>query len=304
MASTNQSPQYQAAEQKYLNASTDQERQYWLEEMIRECPKHKSAEKMLSQLKIRLKKLKEKMSVSKKKKGGNKESIKKGEMQAVIIGLTNSGKSSILKSLTNATPKIDNNIFTTINPEIGTLIFNEVQIQIIDEPAIESKNFDIGLIHTADTLLITVTDLKDIQEINNLIENKTHAKKIIIFNKIDLLDENLKRKTSETLKSKKYDFILTSTYNQEGIQELKEKIFESFGMIRIYLKEPGKQPSNKPLIMHPNSTIQQVAKKISGHFLGTIKEIHIWGPSSKFPNQKVGINHKIKDKDIVEFKTR
>ena len=74
MASTNQGPEYQKAEQKYLNAQTPDEQIYWLEEMIRECPKHKSAESMLANLKTRLKKLREKQEKSKKntQKNNNK----------------------------------------------------------------------------------------------------------------------------------------------------------------------------------------------------------------------------------------
>jgi len=57
MASTNQSPFYQKAESKFLDAQTDSEKIKWLDEMIKECPKHKSAEKMLANLKTRRKKL-------------------------------------------------------------------------------------------------------------------------------------------------------------------------------------------------------------------------------------------------------
>ncbi len=60
MASTNQSPFYKAAEVKFLQAITDEERIIALEEMIRECPKHKSSENMLANLKTRLKKFVEK----------------------------------------------------------------------------------------------------------------------------------------------------------------------------------------------------------------------------------------------------
>ena len=56
MASTNQSPFYKKAEAKFLNAKTDEEKEGFLREMIKECPKHKSSEKMLANLKTRLKK--------------------------------------------------------------------------------------------------------------------------------------------------------------------------------------------------------------------------------------------------------
>ena len=56
--------------------------------------------------------------------------------------------------------------------------------------------------------------------------------------------------------------------------------------------------------MKKDSTIKNVAEKILKGFAEKIKETKIWGPSSKFPGQIVGLNHKVKDLDIVEFKTR
>jgi len=178
-----------------------------------------------------------------------------------------------------------------------------VKIQIIDLPSVKNENFDVGIANTADLILMVITGLSQIEALNKFIP-KANGKKLIIFNKTDLLNEAEKRKISETLKSKKYNFIMLSCKDKQNIEELKEKIFQSFNITRVYLKEPGKNPSNKPLIMQPNSTILDVAKKISKQMASNIKEVHIWGPSSKFPNQRIGLSHVVKDKDIVEFKTK
>ncbi|MBI2056663.1 TGS domain-containing protein, partial [Candidatus Pacearchaeota archaeon] len=115
-----------------------------------------------------------------------------------------------------------------------------------------------------------------------------------------------KRKLEATLKSKykNYEFVFISCLTSEGIKELKEKIFKSFNKIRIYTKEPGKQKSENPIILEPETTIKEVAEKILKGFSEKVKETKIWGPSSKFPGQKVGLKHKLKDLDVVEFKTR
>ena len=308
MASTNQSPFYQQAEGKFLNAKTDEERLKWLDEMIRECPKHKSAEKMLANLKTRRKKLLQKLNKSKKSgsgKSSSKSNIKKHEMQAVILGKTNTGKSSLLFILTNTFPLIADYEFTTKNPQQGIFHYKNagVQIQLIEIPAIESEYFDKGLVNSADTLIFLITNISDIQEIESKIHN-THAKRIIVFNKIDLLNDLEKRKISATLQSKKYDFVLISTKTEESINELKEKILKSFNKLRVYTKEPGKSPSDKPIILDPTSTVKDVAEKILHGFSKQITETKIWGPSSKFPGQKVSLKHILKDLDVVEFKTR
>ena len=303
MASTNQSPFYQRAEGKFLAAQTDKEKINALEEMIRECPKHKSSEKMLANLKTRLKKLIEKQEKSKKTGKGVREGIKKEDMQAIIIGHTNSGKSSLLAELTNAKPKISEIKFTTTNPIIGMMDYAGTSIQLIEVPAIESEYYDKGIVNTADTIIIMITELKDIEKIKKQLK-KTNGKQIIVFNKEDLLTNTEKRKLNATLSSKKHNFVIISTKTKENIPELKEKIFKSFDKIRVYTKEPGKEKTKRPIIMKPNSTLENIAEKILKGFSKRVKETKIWGPSSKFPGQKIGLKHKLKDMDTVEFRTR
>jgi ribosome-interacting GTPase 1 len=302
MASTNQSPQYSKAEAMYLESHTDEERLRWLKEMIKECPRHKSSEKMLSNLKQRYIKLSGQVEKSKKSKAG-KAGIKKESMQAVIVGKTMSGKSSLISILTNAKPEIGNYEFTTKFPAIGMTSFEGASIQLVENPAIESEFYDRGLSHTADTLLILITDFNQIQEIEKIL-GRTTGKKIIVFNKIDTLSEEEKRKIVSKLQSKKYNFVVISTKTKEGLEELKEKIFQSFDKMRIYTKEPGKIKSTRPVILDKDSTVKDVAEKILKGFSKRIKETRIWGPSSKFAGQIIGLSHKLKDMDVVEFKTK
>lgn len=304
MASTNQSPQYQKAEVKFLAAQKEEDKLFYLEEMIRECPKHKSAEKMLAQLKTRRKKLLEKIEKNlKKKRRKGQRGIKKESMQVVIIGFTNSGKSSLLASLTNASPEIASYNFTTKEPIVGMMAYKGSPIQIIEIPSIGSEYYDKGLVNTADTVLILVTSIEQIIQVKKYLD-QFHGKVLIVFNikdpgKVD------KRKTEATLRSKKYNFVIISTKIKKDLEELREKIFQSFNKIRVYTKEPGKERSNKPLIFNPGTIVKEVAEKIfkASRAESIVKEAKITGPSSKFPNQKVGLDHVLKDLDVIEFKT-
>jgi small GTP-binding protein len=303
---TNVNYEYSAAEAKFLTAKTDEEKLSALEEMMRTMPKHKSAEAMRKNIRTRYRKLRDKLEAEKKKKkaAGKKLGIKKQEMQAVITGPTNTGKSSLLSYLTNAQPKIAPYKYTTKSPILGTLHYGDTKIQVIDTPAIENELCDLGIINTADTLLIVIDKISQIKEIEPFLQ-KAAKNKIIIFNKIDLLNEQEKRKISSHLQSKKYNFILISCKNKTNIEELKEKIFLSFNKIRVYTREPGKKTDKKePIILPKDSAVKDAAEKIFHGFSKQIKEIRITGPSSKFPNQKTGLSHILKDKDIVEFHTK
>ncbi|MEK6898224.1 MAG: hypothetical protein AABX28_02595, partial [Nanoarchaeota archaeon] len=92
---------------------------------------------------------------------------------------------------------------------------------------------------------------------------------------------------------------------ENSLNELKEKIFKSFDKIRIYTKHPGKEGkhADKPVILEKDSSVKTLAEKLF-HSSSNVKETFITGPSSKFPRQKVGLSHKLKDLDVVEFKTK
>jgi len=300
---TNASPQFTKAQGKFLNAKNDEERLIFLDEMLREAPKHKSSENLLANLRTRRKRLETQIKKSKKAGKTSRVGIKKEDMQIVIVGKTNSGKSSLLNSLTNAGSKISYASFSTNSPKIGMMYSDGTGIQIIENPAIESEYYDRGITHTTDIILILINSLEEIKEIEGLVGNEGR-KKIIVFNKSDLLNENEKRKIQSTLQSKKYNFSIISSLTGEGLEELKEKLFGSFEKLRIYTKEPGKEKSKRPIILEPGATPRDVAEKILKGFSQKVRETKIWGPSSKFSGQIVGLKHKLKDLDVVEFKTR
>lgn len=300
-------PEYNKAEIWFHEAKTTEEQLLALNKMLAHAPKHKGAENLLAQLRTRRKKLEAQFEKQKKTGKSSRVGIRKEEMQCVIIGKTNSGKSSILNKLTNAEPKISENRFTTYEPQIGIIPYATTNIQMVEIPAIDSGYYNKGIVYTTDTVIIVINLIEDLNDI--LPELKTQGKKIIVFNKSDKLSENEKRKINATLKSKykNYESVIISSKTGENLDELKEKIFKSFDKLRIYTKEPGKEVNKakqKPMILSPGSTIRDVAEKILKGFSSKIKETRIWGPSSKFPGQIVGLKHKVKDLDIVEFKTR
>lgn len=304
MASTNQSPFYQRAEEDFLKATTLEEKMKCLDIMIKECPKHKGAEKMLAQLKTRQKKLKEQFNKQSKKGKSNQQGIRKAEIQCVLIGYPNTGKSTIFKKLTNLETKISPHPFTTYEPKLGTFSYQDTQIQIIDDAPIPNQNKSI--INTTDTLLIVIDNLEQIKKIEGEIQ-KSNAERIYIFNKTDLLNDQEKRKLKETIKSKynKINFLLFSKKEDNyQLEELKKEIFKSFPIIRIYTKEPSKEPSKIPLILKQGSKVSDVAEKILKGLSKKIKIAKITGPSAKFIEQTVGLDHVLKDRDVVELKIK
>lgn len=299
-------PEYVKAEKEYYEAKDNEERLFALKKMISHAPKHKGGENLRQQLTQRRKKLEELIEKKGKKKKGQKAGIRKEDMQVVIVGKSNSGKSSLLKALTNANPKTSPVPFLTTFPIVGIMEYENSPIQIIEIPAIEGENFEKGIVHTADVIILLVEKPEEIEEIKRKIPPHS-GKEIIVINKSDQFTFEEKRKIEAKMKSKKYLFEIISCLpyiKENGIDELKKKIFDSFGVLRVFTKEPGKEKSKKPMILKPDSSVKDVAEKILKGFSKKVVETKIWGPSSKFGGQTIGLNHKIKDMDIIEFKTK
>jgi len=150
-----------------------------------------------------------------------------------IIGLPNAGKSSLLASITSATPKIANYKFTTLNPNLGVAVYDNKEITLADIPGlIEGAHTGIGLgikflkhIERCKTLihLIDITE-ENIENLYKQVRNelvkysKNLLKKdeLIVFNKIDLIDKSelneKKNKFSKKIKKKKKKI---STFNKK-----------------------------------------------------------------------------------------
>ena len=56
--------------------------------------------------------------------------------------------------------------------------------------------------------------------------------------------------------------------------------------------------------MKKNSTFREAVEKIMKGISKNIKRAKVWGPSSKFGGQIIGLDHVLKDKDIIEFQTK
>ena len=159
-----------------------------------------------------------------------------------IIGLPNAGKSSLLASITNANPKIANYQFTTLNPNLGVASYDDKEVTIADIPGlIEGAHKGTGLgikflkhIERCKSLLhlidITNNDLEKSynevkKEIKNYSSDLLKKKELIVFNKIDLVDEKIANKIIEKFSRKIEGEILTlSTLNKESVLKIKAKL--------------------------------------------------------------------------------
>ncbi|MDD5331504.1 MAG: TGS domain-containing protein [Candidatus Nanoarchaeia archaeon] len=264
------------AERKFHEAVTIHEKMEALKEMYRTAPKHKSSEGLLKEIKIKMAKYKELMDRERKQKKGKvaKYSIKKeGAATITLVGTTNSGKSTLLKKLTNSNPLISEYPFTTQDPEIGTMDYKGVKLQIVELPAIV-KDF----MHSKNGLaLMSIIRISDLIV---LMYNNEEERKLLYK---ELEDEQL-----NILEYKK----------QNNIKDL---MWDHLDMIKVYTKQPGKGKDYPPMALPKGSTLKDIAQKVHKDFIKKFKFARLWGNSVRFQGAQVGLSHILHDEDIVEF---
>jgi len=128
--------------------------------------------------------------------------------------------------------------------------------------------------------------------------NKLYISAITAVSKVDLLTEEQTEKINKEMNPD----LFISAQNNINIDRLKELIFERLDLMRIYMKEIGKNADmEEPLIIKKGVAVRDVCSKLHRDFVTKFKFSRVWGPSSKFPGQKFLLDHKMKDKDILEI---
>jgi len=156
-----------------------------------------------------------------------------------LVGMPNAGKSSILSILTNASPKVADYPFTTLNPNIGMVQTLDQEFILADIPGIiEEASTGKGLGHDFLShverckILIHVLDCsennvmknyeiirKELKNYGNGIEEKNE---IIALNKIDIVDEKVIEDLIKIFKKeykKVFEISAITSYNLNNLKK-------------------------------------------------------------------------------------
>ena len=159
-------PEAKAKYAKYLDAKTTEEKIKALEEFISAVPKHKGTENLMLWARKKLAQLKQELEDEHRRRKSGSSGIrfmiqKSGAAQVAVLGPANSGKSTLVHSLTGAKTTIADYPYATRLPSPGMLPFEDVQIQLVDTPSLmlnepdsQWNNRVIGLARNADALLL------------------------------------------------------------------------------------------------------------------------------------------------------
>jgi len=206
---------------------------------------------------------------------------------------------AILSELESAAIRVDKKKpAVIINKKIrgGILIKNSRAMKDFNEQTAIGIGEELGLKNAE--ILIREKNITQKEFIDALLNNRVYIPSITTIGKSDLIQSN----EVEMIKKKLPHAIFISSITGKGINNLKKEIFKKLALIRIFLKPKSRKPDfSEPLIVKRGVIVADVAEKI-GRVLDDEKGAYIWGKSVKYPGQLVGMNHVLKDKDIVSFK--
>ena len=325
---TNLPADYFNAEERFRSATTTEDKIKFLEEMMGTIPKHKGTDHLRADLRKKLSKLK---TASTSKKTSKKQVSpyhinKEGAGQCIIIGATNTGKSTLVATQTNANPEVSEVPFTTWNPMPGMMMIENFQVHLIDPPPFSEDYIDpefLNLIRRVDLVLIMI-DLhaNPVQQLEflyqKLAENRIiphylegqieaegfllHVPTLVVVNKYDSAEYEEHYQIFRELLEVEYPMIPVSAKTGYNLDVLKMKIFEMLGVIRVYSKAPGQEvDKTAPFVVEKGIQLADFAGKVHKDFQENLKTAKIWGTSADFPGQMVSRGHVLEDEDVVEL---
>jgi len=320
-------PQYFEAEKRYRRAKTPQEKIEALEEMFTLMPKHKGTDRLRAELRTKIAKFYEEAEKRPfvAKKGSQLYYVRKeGAGQVALVGLPNVGKSQLVSALTQAAPQVADYPFTTQLPIPGMMEYENIQIQLVDLPAItapEVSSWLPNIVKNADLVLIVIDVTQDpMTQLETIIEwlakhrmvasnelgeppaGMTHVKRaMVVANKVDSEDAGGKPESLVSRCAGRFTVIPVSARRGDGLEQLREGIYKALEVIRVYTKPPGgKADLTEPSVVRRGSTVGDVAETVHKDFARNLKYAQVWG-SGKFDGQRVRRDYILQDGDIVEL---
>ncbi len=325
----NLTPQYKEAEQRFREATGHEEKLAALREMLAIMPKHKGTEKLHADLRRRLAKLEDEAAQGSRSGAHHVDPghvKREGAGQWVLIGPPNAGKSALLAALTHAHPEVAPYPFTTRAPQPGMMPFEDVQVQLVDTPAVtaqHAESYMVNLVHNADGVLAVLDPADDdlpvaVRSLATLLERARVWPRTaplpadappflqvrpvrLALNKLDLDDDGTFAALAQEHLAHGWPQHRVSATRGEGLEDLRRALFLDLDRVRIYAKEPGHKADHvRPFVLAAGATVHDLAVAVHKDIAAHLRFARVWG-HARFDGQQVDKDHVLADRDIVEL---
>jgi len=177
----------------------------------------------------------------------------------------------------------------------GIELSSTVPLTNIDESLIKDILREFGI---ANATVLIRENLNEDRLIDALAKNRHYVRAIAVINKIDLVSEAYLEEISNRLKD--WKVMPISAEKEINLDLLRDEIFETLDLVRIYMKPQGQEADLKePLVIRRGMDVAGVCVSIHRDFKKRFRYAQVWGKSAKFPGQMVGPDHVLEDEDIL-----
>ena len=229
-----------------------------MQEFLSVVPKHKGTMKLRGRIKKKMALMRKDIEERKQKRAGRSGPKlfieKEGAAQVALLGLTNVGKSCLLSVVTNADIVVSPVAYTTRKPEPGVLYFEDMQLQIVETPALMDGSaggragglLSIGIARNADGMILMVDlSFDPVSQLNLILSELEKARvlinkpkgrvdidrrymgaglRVILVGKI--LDGNI-RDVEALLRSYRIGDAMVKIMGEVSLEDVEDSIFES-----------------------------------------------------------------------------
>ena len=261
---------------------------------------------------------------------------KRGLAEVALVGLPNSGKSTLMKSLTGVDVEIADYPYTTLTPNVGMLNLGNIAFEIIDLPpvpegALSELHYAGGLKEAVlnASLLVLVVDLTADAELalsvilerlaemgaRPVFEKGASAERteddardaelrlavrgaIVVGTKCDLAGGGQIESLSTLAHGAS---VLGHPLGAGGTAHMAEELCGLLGRIVVVARDPKTPDEPTAYAVMDGASVGDLADQIHHDLAGRARKAKIWGASAKFPGQEVGLEHVLASGDVVEI---
>jgi len=220
------------------------------------------------------------------------------DLVLLMVDVFNPRRETLVNELYQMGIRIDSrkpDVVITIKKQGGIEINSTVGKLSIDERLIKGILSEYS-IHNA---IVTIRENINVDQfIDVVVGNRVYIPSVTVLNKVDLV-------TPEYLKHLKFEYLPVSAEKNYNVDKLKKMIYDRLKFIRVYTKPRGEEADlTEPMMMKYGSTFRDACSRLHRGLVTNFRYGMVWGKSAKHPGQKVGLDHKLEDGDIVSVVTK
>lgn len=172
----------------------------------------------------------------------------------------------------------------------------------LDEETVREVLREHGVVNADVTIRedVTVDRLVD-----GVMDNREYVSSLVVVNKADLIEGEYASTVEAELLDQGLDpesVVFVSAEQDDGLTELKDRVWEALDLIRVYMDKPGRGVDyEEPLVLDRGSTVGDACEKLGGKFEERFRFARVTGPSADHDDQQVGRDHVLADKDVLRI---